>query len=98
MGLARSQLNIATTEVKKTHLGNVAHVDLTLEALHTLVLGLSAHATLGKRALAASTLHTDTVDDISLLGLERNEIYAGVSRLIEPCSRGGGPCRGAWGA
>jgi hypothetical protein len=55
-----------------TNLGNVAHVDLTLEALHTLVLGLSADATLGQRALAASTLHTDTVDDVSLLGLHKS--------------------------
>ena len=54
------------------NLGNVAHVDLTLEALHTLVLGLSADAALGQRALAASTLHADTVDDVSLLGLHKS--------------------------
>jgi hypothetical protein len=42
---------------------------LVLELVDTLVGGLAVGGTLGGRALAATAADTDTVDDVTLLGL-----------------------------
>lgn len=59
----------ATASTANTLLGDRAEVALELDLIDTLVLGLSVDDTLGEGPLAAATADTDTVDDVSLLGL-----------------------------
>jgi len=59
----------ASELASSTLLGDRPQITLELELRNTLVLGLSVHNTLGDWPLPASTADTDTVDNVTLLGL-----------------------------
>lgn len=60
-------------KLHNSNLGNGAMAALVLQRVHTMRLGLAVGLTLDDGALAATALHTDTVDDKALLGLKEHE-------------------------
>lgn len=58
-----------TAAASDTLLGSRTQRTLELELVHTLVRGLAERGTLVNGLLAVTTANTDTVDDVSLLGL-----------------------------
>merc|ERR1712223_386700 len=65
VGVEHSQ---TTTMSASSFLSNASLATFKLQLVHTMCLGFTICATFWHRALAASTLHTDTIDDKSLLG------------------------------
>jgi hypothetical protein len=72
-GILVDPIRVQHTEIgallTNTLFGGGAEGALVLELVDTLIDGLTIGGTLGNGSLAATTTHTDTVDDISLLGL-----------------------------
>lgn len=66
VGVEDAQVGAATTD---TLLSGGSQSTLVLELVDTLVGGLAVGGALGSRALPATTADTDTVDDVTLLGL-----------------------------
>ena len=66
VGVQDAQVGAAAAD---TLLSGSAQSTLVLELVDTLVGGLAVGGTLGGRALAATAANTDTVDNVSLLGL-----------------------------
>jgi len=66
VGVEDAQVGAAATD---TLLSGGAEGTLVLELVDTVVGGLAVGGTLGGRALATTAADTDTVDDVTLLGL-----------------------------
>lgn len=66
VGVKDAQVGAAATD---TLLSGGTEGTLVLELVDTVVGGLSVGGTLGGRALATTAADTDTVDDVTLLGL-----------------------------
>jgi len=66
VAVEHSQVGAAATD---TLLSGGCEGTLVFEGVYTLVGGFAEGGTLGHRLLAATTAHTNAVDDISLLGL-----------------------------
>ena len=74
-GILSNPVRIEDTETAQlatsTLLSNRAVRTLVLQRVHTMGLGLTIRLTLHNRALATTTLHTNAVDNKSLLGLDK---------------------------